>query len=74
MSTYNIHFLDKIGKQILNCPLIFVFLSCPKNFLGTQKRVRISYGKRGSAFESLRIFFFLYFVYFSSWCHWNAMF
>ena len=48
MRTHNIHFHNKIGKkkQALKYPLIFDFLSCRKNFLGTQKRVRISNGKR----------------------------
>ena len=43
MNTHNIHFYDKKkGKKILKYPLINVFLS----FLWTQKRVRISHGKR----------------------------
>ena len=42
MSTHNIQFHDKIRKF----PLVFVFLSYRKNFVGTQKRVRINYGKR----------------------------
>ena len=41
MSIHNIHLHDEIGKKTK----IFVFLSCQKNFLGTQKRVRISHGK-----------------------------
>ena len=45
MSTHNIHFHDKIGK-LPNYPYIFVFSRCRKNFLGTQKRVRINHGKR----------------------------
>ena len=45
MSRHNLDFHDKIGK-ILKYPKIFVFLSCRKNFPGTQKRVRISHGKR----------------------------
>ena len=42
MSTHNIQFHDKIRKKYQ----IFVFLSYRKNFVGTQKRVRISHGKR----------------------------
>ena len=42
MSTHNIQFHDKMRKF----PYIFVFLSCRKNFIGTQKRVRMSHGKR----------------------------
>ena len=45
MSTHNIHFHDKIGKIQKKYLLIFVFLSCRKNFLRTQKGVRISHGK-----------------------------
>ena len=41
MSIHNIQFHDKI-----KIPYIFVFLSYRKNFVGTQKRVRISRGKR----------------------------
>ena len=39
MSTHNIHFHDKIGK--IPIPKYFVFLSCQKDFLGTQKQVQI---------------------------------
>ena len=42
MSTHNKQCHDKITKF----PLTFVFMSYRKNFLGTQKRVRISHGKR----------------------------
>ena len=42
MSSHNIQFHDKIGKF----PEIFVFWSYKKNFVGTQKRVRISHGKK----------------------------
>ena len=42
MNTHNIQFHDKIR----NFPLIFVFLSYRKKFVGTKKRVRISHGKR----------------------------
>ena len=43
MSTHNIQFHDKIRKQN---PDIFVFLSYWKDFVGTEKRVRIIYGKQ----------------------------
>ena len=46
MVTHNIHFNDKIRKCSLKYPLIFVFLSYRKNFLGTQKQFRISHSKR----------------------------
>ena len=42
MDTRNIQFRNEIRK----CPEIFVFLSYRKNFVGTQKRARISHGKR----------------------------
>ena len=42
MSTNNTQFHDKIGKF----PLIFVSMSYSKNFIGIQKQVRISHGKR----------------------------
>ena len=42
MSTQNIRFHDKIRKF----PEIFVFLSYRKNFVGTQKRVRIIQGNQ----------------------------
>ena len=48
MSTHNIQFHDEIRK----IPLNFVFLSYRKNFVGTQKLVRIGHGKR--AIELLR--------------------
>ena len=48
MSTHNIHFHDKIKKKIKYIPkyIVFVILSCRKNLLGTEKRVRVSHGKR----------------------------
>ena len=42
MSTLNIHFHDKMTKF----PQIFVLLIYLINFVGTQKRARISHGKR----------------------------
>ena len=42
MSTHNIQFHDKIRTS----HSIIFFLSYRKNFVGTQKRVRISHGKR----------------------------
>ena len=43
MSAHNMHFHDKIGKKSSDIPK---YLCCRKNFLRTQKRVRISHGKR----------------------------
>ena len=43
MSTHNIYFHDSIRKFLLSIPKTFVFLSCRKNFLETQK---LSYDKR----------------------------
>ena len=51
MSTRNIQFQDKI-KEILK---IFVFLSYRKNFVGTQKRVRISHGKRAIGVRAIEV-------------------
>ena len=45
MRTHNIHVHDKMGK-IPELSRNICVLSCWKNFLGTQKRVRISHGKR----------------------------
>ena len=42
MSTLNIQFHDEIRK----IPLTLVFLNSRKIFVGTQKRVRMSHGKR----------------------------
>ena len=53
MSTHNIQFHDTLRKfpEIH----VFVFLSYRKIFfVGTQKRVRISHGKRAIGFELLR--------------------
>ena len=54
MSTHNIQFDDKIRKQI------FVFLSYWKDFVGTEKRVRIIQGKRVIRVRAFEII--LYFV------------
>ena len=42
MSIHNIHCHDEIKKN----PEIFVFWSFRKNFVGTQKEVRMSHDKR----------------------------
>ena len=42
MSAHKIQFHDKIRKKIL----IICFLELSKKIIGTQKRVRISHGKR----------------------------
>ena len=46
MNTHNLHDHDKIRQFPLNYVLIFVFLRYRKNFLRTQKRVRIRHSKR----------------------------
>ena len=51
MRTHNIYVHDKIIAR--KCSLKIVFLSYGKNFLGTEKRVRISHGKQAITFESL---------------------
>ena len=61
MSTHNIQFHDKIRKF----PLIFVFLSYRKNFIGTQKRVRICHGKRviGVWAIEVRLYYCIYLMW-----------
>ena len=51
MSTHNIQFHDKIRKF----PLVSVFLSYQKNFVGTQKRVRISHDERAIGDRAIEI-------------------
>ena len=51
MSTHNIQCHDKIRKKIL----IFVFLSYWKNFVGTEKRVRIIHGKRAIRVRAIEV-------------------
>ena len=51
MSTHNIQFYDKIRKF----PSIFVFLSYRNNLVGTQKRVRISHGKRAIGVRAIEV-------------------
>ena len=51
MSTHNIQFHDKVRK----IHLIFVFLSYRKNFVGTEKRVRISHGKRPIGVRAIEV-------------------
>ena len=51
MSTLNIQFHDKIRKN----PSIFVFLSYCKNFVGTEKRVRIIHGKRAMRVRAIEV-------------------
>ena len=45
MSTHNIHFMTK-QENFHKYPYIFAFLGYLENFVGTQKQVRISHGKR----------------------------
>ena len=49
MSIHNIQVHDKIKKN----PYILVFFSYRKNIVGTQKRVRISHGKRGNVVRAI---------------------
>ena len=51
MSTHIIQFHNKIRTF----PLIFVFLSYRKNFVGTQKRVRISHGKQAIGVRAIEV-------------------
>ena len=51
MSTHNIQFHDEIRKF----SKIFFFLNYRKNFVGTQKRVRISHGKRGIRVRAIEV-------------------
>ena len=51
MSTHNIHCHDKIRKF----PEIFAFLSYLKNSVGTEKRVRISHGKRAIGVRAIEV-------------------
>ena len=51
MSTRNIQFHDKIRK--IN--KIFVFLSYRKNFVGTEKRVRIIHGERAIRVRAIEV-------------------
>ena len=57
---HKIQFHDKIRKF----PYIFVFLSYRKNFVGTQKRVRISHGKRAIGVRAIEVRLYYSFVYF----------
>ena len=54
----NLHWAHMSGGTFSHvvAHITFVFLSCRKNFLGTQKPVRISHGKRTSVFELLRFY------------------
>ena len=51
MSKHTIQFRDKI--RIFS--EIFVFLSYGKSFVGTQKRVRISHGKRAICVRAIEV-------------------
>ena len=57
MSTNNIQFLDKIMKK---SPLIFVFLSYWKDFVGTEKRVRIIHGKRAIRVRAIEVILYIF--------------
>ena len=64
MSTHNIQFHDKVRK----CPLVFVFLNYRKNFVGTQKRVRINHG-----FRALEVRLYIYINFFSEFVQPNEL-
>ena len=51
MSTHNIQFHDKIRKKSLN----ICFLLCWKDFVGTEKRVRIIHGKRAIRVRAIEV-------------------
>ena len=51
MNTQNIQFHDEIRKF----PLNFVFLSYQKNFIRTQKLVRISHGKQAICVRAIEV-------------------
>ena len=51
MSTHNIQFHDTISKN----HQLFVFLSYLKNFVGTEKRVRIIHGKRAIRVRAIEV-------------------
>ena len=55
MSTHNI----KINDKIRTFPYIFVFLSYRKNFIGTQKIVRISHGKEAIGVRATEVRLYL---------------
>ena len=50
MSIHNIQFHDKIRKKSLN-----IFLSYKKDFVGTEKRVRIIQGKRAIRVRAIEV-------------------
>ena len=56
MSTLNIQFHDKMTKF----PQIFVLLIYRKNFVGTQKRVRISHSKRAMGDRGIEVRLYLF--------------
>ena len=56
MSTHNIQFHDIIRKKKLK----FVFLSYWKNFVGTEKRVRIIHGKRAIRVRAIEVILYLH--------------
>ena len=55
MSTHNIQFNYKIRKS----PYIFVFLSYWKDFVGTEKRVRIIHGKQAIRVRAIEVILYM---------------
>ena len=64
VSTHNIHFHDK--RISINYPQIFV-LSYQKNFIGSQKRVRISHGKQAIGVRVIEVNY-IYEVFITKTC------
>ena len=55
MSTHNIHFHDKIKKNITKISLNVCFLSYRPNFIRTKKRIRIRDGKRAIGVRDIKV-------------------
>ena len=55
MSTHNIQFHDKIRKKSLN----ICFLELLKNFVGTEKRVRIIHCKRAIHVRAIEVILYI---------------
>ena len=55
MNTPNIHFHENIEKKNPKISLNICFLDISEKFLGTQKRVRISHGKRAIGVRAIEI-------------------
>ena len=67
MRTNNIQFHNEIRKN----PSIFVFFSNRKNFVGAQKRVRISQGKRAIDVRAIEDRMYSEDIIFFNFCYQN---